>query len=400
MAGYPVAAVTHGPKHHSFGYYDKCPWDVSGRYLLALEAPFCDRSPEADEAAVLGVVDLENDRRFLPFAETRAWNWQQGTMLHWLRAPLAFSPIDAGGPDTHLAIFNERDGDHFISIICDGLSGREVRRLPLPIYALAPDGRQAVTINFSRLHHQRRGYGYAGVPDRWEQAGEPDDDGIYWLDTETGDHRLVITIAQLANMRRKPGMDGAIHRFNHLQFNPDGSRFVFLHRWKQPGAPGAGLTRLCAADPDGSNLAILADEERVSHFDWRDPRHVLAWARYGGEEHFFLYEDPSGEAKVVGPEAMPRDGHCSYSPDPARRWILNDTYPDAEQRRGLYLYDTRTGERIDVGRFYSPPELKDDYRVDLHPRWSRDGRQVCFDSAHEGSRQLYVADVAAAGGDL
>ena len=30
---------------------------------------------------------------------------------------------------------------------------------------------------------------------------------------------------------------------------------------------------------------------------------------------------------------------------------------------------------------------------DLHPRWSRDGRWVLFDSIHEGTRQLYAVDV-------
>jgi hypothetical protein len=29
----PVRAVTSGPWHHSFGYYDKTPWDSTGRYL-------------------------------------------------------------------------------------------------------------------------------------------------------------------------------------------------------------------------------------------------------------------------------------------------------------------------------------------------------------------------------
>src|SRR5438045_1609000 len=80
----PVRAVTRGPGHHSFGYYDKTPWDVSGRYLLASRAPFCHRSPRADEPATLGLVDLHDGDRFLPFAETLAWNWQQGCMLQWL----------------------------------------------------------------------------------------------------------------------------------------------------------------------------------------------------------------------------------------------------------------------------------------------------------------------------
>ena len=96
--GARVRAVTALPGHHSFGYYDKCPWDVSGRYLLALRAPFCDRSPEAEDVATLGLVDLHEGDRFRPFAETRAWNWQQGCMLHWLRAPFGASPAGAVPP--------------------------------------------------------------------------------------------------------------------------------------------------------------------------------------------------------------------------------------------------------------------------------------------------------------
>ena len=382
------------PGHHTAGYYDKTPWDLTGRYLLALRAPFCDRAPEADDVATLGVVDLWEGDRFRPFAETRAWNWQQGCMLHWLRAPLAHSSAEVPAEERHLVVYNDREGERFIAVVADALSGKVVRRLPLPVYGLSPDGRQAVSLNFSRLHRERPGYGYAGVPDRWGDVLEPEDDGIWWMDTESGEHRLVVPTALLARMARKPSMEGAVHRFNHLQWGPGGRRFAFLHRWRPAGgAPRGHLTRLCTAAPDGSGLAILADEERVSHYDWRDGTHVLAWARYRGQEAFFLYEDPSGEAEVVGAEAMPRDGHCSYSPDGERRWIANDTYPDAEQHRTLYVYDTRTNQRTDLGRFFSPPELANDFRVDLHPRWNRDGTALCFDSAHEGSRQLYVAEV-------
>jgi hypothetical protein len=379
--------------------------------VLALEAPFSDRAPEADDVAVLGVVDLEDGGRFRPFAETRAWNWQQGCMLHWLRAPLAASPVPSVGDEAsaRLVIYNDRDGDRFVSVVCDALTGRVVRRLPLPVYGLSPDGRQAVTLNFSRLHHQRPGYGYAGVPDPWERVYEPEDDGIFWMDLDTGEHRLIVSTAQMAQTRRKPNMEGAVHRFNHLQWNADGTRFAFLHRWKPPGLARGGYTRLCTASPPGAGtattsrphqVAILADEDLVSHYDWRDAAHILAWARCGGVDGFFLIEDPTGAAEPVGPDVMPRDGHCSYAPPPAgagfaaRRWVLNDTYPDAEQQRTLYLYDADQDRRIDLGRFFSPPDLPHECRVDLHPRWSRDGRQVCFDSAHEGSRQLYVVDVA------
>ena len=41
----PVQRVTEGPKHHFFGYFDKFPWDKSGRYLLSQEIPFTARQP-------------------------------------------------------------------------------------------------------------------------------------------------------------------------------------------------------------------------------------------------------------------------------------------------------------------------------------------------------------------
>ena len=88
------------------------------------------------------------------------------------------------------------------------------------------------------------------------------------------------------------------------------------------------------------------------------------------------------------------DGHCSFSPD--RKWILTDTYPDKEEsKRTLILYNVEEGRRVDIGRFYAPPEIWGDIRCDLHPRWDRDGKSVTIDSAHEGHRQIYMLDVSA-----
>src|SRR3954447_24198204 len=71
----PARAVTRGPKHHWFGYYDKTPWDLTGRYLLANENDFCDRQPEPGEQITVGMVDLKDGDRFVPLAKTAAWCW-------------------------------------------------------------------------------------------------------------------------------------------------------------------------------------------------------------------------------------------------------------------------------------------------------------------------------------
>ena len=375
----PVSQVTPGPKHHFFGYYDKFPWDATGRYFLALEVDFIDRPPTPGDVAAVGMVDLESGE-WGPLDETPAWYWQQGTMLQWL-----------GSAPDRLVIYNSRQEDRYVSIIRDVHSG-ETRVLPRPIYAVSPDGRSAVCVNFSRIHRCRPGYGYVGVPDPWEIECHPGEDGIYWMDLETGEDRLIITLDQIVGVKHDPTMDGVQNWFNHLQFNTDGSRFLFLHRWRREGR--SHYTRLLTANPDGSDICCVSDHETVSHFDWRDETHILAWARrFGVGDYFFLFTDRSDEAKIVGKDAMPVDGHCSYSPN--REWILNDMYPDRERsERALYLFQPSDNRRVELGRFYSPPELSGEIRCDLHPRWDRDGTQVCFDSAHEGQRQIYRIDVS------
>jgi hypothetical protein len=416
----PLRAITRLPKHHYFGYYDKTCWDGSGRYVVCLESDFLDRPQVADDVATIGVVDLQDGDRFRPIGQTRAWNWQQGAMLHWLPVPhatghVARSLADAGRTAaTPHVIHNDRldpgeaperpsprgweayDGRaaRYVAIVRDAATGTVVRTLPCPIYALSRDGRQAVTPSFSRLQHQRPGYGYAGVPDPWEHVPEPEDDGIYWMDTLTGEHRLIISIAQIARLDRDERFDGKIHRFNHLQFSPDDSRFVFLHRW-QTHVGGDRFHRMITARPDGTEVAVVASHGMVSHFDWRDAGHILAWAfnRRTGDRYLIFRDRAADQVEVLGEGLLTEDGHCSFSPDGT--WLLTDTYPRREPYRRLILFDLLAGKRIDVGQFYSPPEVTGELRCDLHPRWSRDGAQVCFDSVHEGHRQLYVADVSA-----
>ena len=373
--------VTRGPRQHFFGYYDKFPWDATGRYMLALETNFMDRPPRAEDKAVIGLIDLRGGNRFTPLDETFAWCWQQGAMLQWL-----------GTAPERLIVYNQRvDGCH-VSIVRDVESG-QTRTLPLPVYAVSRDGRSAVCVNYARIARTRPGYGYAGLDDPFENEGAPAGDGVWLMDMQSGAHRLVISIEQMARTRPLPSMAGAKHRIKHLQFNPDGTRFLFLHRWQAPGAPGF-LTRMYTAGPDGSDIHYISGDEMVSHFDWKSPTEILAWARYPGTEaRYRVYTDGSEKSEVLGEGVLTVDGHCSYSPN--GRWLLTDTYPDAERMRTLILYRLADGRRIDLGRFFAPQELDGEIRCDLHPRWSRDGRQVCIDSVHEGSRQMYVLDVAA-----
>ena len=380
-ANVPVRAITQGPKSHWFGYYDKFQFDVSGRYVLGMEVDFHDRKPAPDDVIKLGMVDLENEDRWTEFGQSRAWCWQQGCMLQWL----------PGAKDR--VIYNDRQGDHYVSIIQNPFTG-EKHILPRPVYTVSADGKLAVGANFARIDDTRPGYGYKGVIDPGADDLHPANDGIYVLDLETGESRLLFSYDQIAVIPQEQSAEGK-HWFNHLLFNTDGSRFIFLHRvHRQPGNKGGWLTRMFTANPDGTGLHCAADHGMVSHFIWRNPKQILAWSNEPETKtHFYLYDDIADHAQIIGDEILARDGHCTYSPD--GEWILTDTYPDKDRMQAQMLFRPSDSKLVVLGRFYLPPEHKGEFRCDLHARWGRDGKYVCIDSMHEGDkRQMHLLDVS------
>ena len=411
----PIRRLGAGPAHHFFGYYNKTVWDPSGRYLLAQRVPVMDAVLTPDLVAEVGFFDLQAGDRFHVLDRTRAWNWQMGSQLQWLERRGRLQAIYNCRTET-------RDGicPGFGSVVCDAESG-EKRTLPLPVYVVAPDGRFALCVSYRRLYitHETIGYPEDEPPASMPLA--PADDGIHYLDIERGESRLVVSYADLRNFHSVPSMDKAIHWVSHIEIDPTSSRFLFLHRWtERVKDETCFLHRLITVNPDGSDMRLLEDsdhplpqlaadfdpnavgtydyeksEYQISHPLWCAPGRIVVWGPHAGSIHYHLYTDAQGGAvEVIGRGLLTENGHMSFSPvNP--RWMLSDTYPDpTTNERILFLYDMRTGMRHDIGSFYADPQLKKENRCDLHPRWSRDGKQVCIDSVHELERQMYLIDVS------
>lgn len=378
-----VKRITNPPGFHWFGYYDKLQFDPTGRFLLGQRVNFEHRSPRAEDEIVIGVIDTREANQWRTIGSTRAWNWQQGAMLQWLP-----------GSATRI-LWNDRHGNQFVCRIFDLATGK-TETIPAPVYTLSPDGRSAIAPDFRRLNDCRPGYGYAGIPDPNASHPAPDSAGIWRIDLRSGKQRLLIPFSEaVAIAPREPYSAGAKHWFNHLLYSPDGSRFIFLHRWRGQ-KEGAGFsTRMFTAGANGKDLFILDPHGRTSHFIWRDPRHVLAWAGHPMRptDRFYLHQDRTNQVEIVGENIMTVNGHCSYLP--GNRWILNDTYPDRNRLQHLYLFEVATSRRVPLASLLSPKEYTGEWRTDLHPRFSPDGRKVCIDSTHEGlGRQLYLLDIS------
>ncbi|MCI2395021.1 hypothetical protein [Aliiroseovarius sediminis] len=416
----PIRAVGDGRKHSFFGYYNKSNFSADDRRLLGNRVDMFTGDLTGTETAEVGYFDLADGDRFHKLGETTTWNWQMGCQAQWRggRNQVIFN-TRASGESGGENVFPD-----FRSTLIDVETGK-ARELPLPIYVMAPNGDFALTVNYSRfmVTHRTIGYPATGQEPALELA--PKDDGIFRMEIDSGDARLIVSLDDLRNFDPLPSMDKAIHWVTHLEVNPSGSRFLFIHRWtERVEDETCFLHRLFTMNGDGSGLRLLectdhplpqlADdfdinavgtfdyeksEYQISHPMWKSDTEVIVWGPHEGEIHYHLYDDTTGTAQVVGRGVLDENGHMTYSTD--GRWILSDTYPDADtDERILFLFDTETGTRHDLGSFYTPPDLGKHNRCDLHPRWNRANTAVCMDSVHEGRRQMYLVDVTALTGPV
>jgi len=181
-------------------------------------------------------------------------------MLQWL------------GPDfKDRIIYNDMINGNYVSIIYNVFTA-EKRVLDLPVYTVSSEGKYALSLNFSRLQRMRPGYGYSLLPDRTEGEFYPEDDGIYILDIEKNESNLIISLQDIVNCSWEENFKGLEHRINHLDFNPEGSRFSFIHRYKYKGETHS---RLFTADINGDDIYCLADDKMVSHTCWKNNRELL-----------------------------------------------------------------------------------------------------------------------------
>ncbi len=387
-----VKQITDAPGYHWFAYYDKLQCDPSGRYVLSMQTSFEHRSPLPEDTIIIGIVDLKNNCKWIELGSSRAWGWQQGCQLQFIPG------------SKNEVLWNDREGDKFVCRIVNIETG-ERRTIPMPIYAVSPNGEWAVTTDYRRVNDTRPGYGYAGIPDPYANELAPDSSGIWKVDLKTGEAKLLISIAQVARMANSYDTEtkDAKHWFNHLLVNPDGTRFIFLHRWRYPDAErtakylevGGWGTRMLTASMDGSDIRIIDPYNYTSHFIWKDKNHILAWTELPEQgEGFFLFKDSViPEITHIGKGVMTRNGHCTYLPHNTD-WIVNDTYPDENQLQSVYIYHEPTNKRYPLAELYSPELYAGEWRCDTHPRTTPDGKAVIVDSPNYNGRQLYMLSIS------
>jgi hypothetical protein len=381
-------AITSGPKEHLFAsYYAINAWSADGRYATVLETEIKSGLPTENDPAVLGVVDARENNRFVPLTETRCWNFQEATMAHWLGT----------APQTQF-IFNDRVDGKFVSVVYD-MAAKTRRVIGPPVSAVSADGKWAVSINYARLRLTRPDYGYGGNGQD-ARAGTvwPEDDGLWLVNLETGEAKLIVSIASVRDRMPQVKDPKALAYFCHTVFSRDGSRIFWLARTVE-NLEGQKVVRKWettsfVCDRDGGNVVrCFPDGWGGSHFNWLPDGRMVVTAKWKDAFWSHVLFSPGKEDHVrLGGGLLDFDGHCVYSDD--GKWMSTDSYWDKFGDRKLAVMRASDQAILPLGTFFVPEIYREQYsRCDLHARWRPDGKMLGFNSVHEGTRQVYVIDV-------
>jgi Tol biopolymer transport system component len=184
----------------------------------------------------------------------------------------------------------------------------------------------------------------------------------------------------------------------HSKFNPQGTRIMQVFRGR-PAGRGMNKPMLFTFNSDGSDIKLAIRWQQWApgghHPNWHpDGEHLIMNLKPDGKTMRFCQFRYDGSEFTVLSEKRLGSGHPSVTPD--GRHLVTDAYPGERvalenQEVPIRLVDLEADEERNICTIYTLGKGKGVLRLDPHPAWSRDYKQVCFNGAPEGKRQVFVA---------
>lgn len=410
-----------------FGYYNYSPIDSSGTRLICNRGNSEKWIINSESKILIGFYDL-NTGEWNEVGETRAWNWQQGSLAHWL----------PGVGNENKLIFNIERNGHLASKIVDVVTG-DSRFIDFPIYAIMPSGKKSIAIDLERSYWCRA-YHYECVANSEKDGRVLSGDGIFEVNLETNSWRVIIPIQEVINADYHPEFDFYKHWVEHIMISPSGQKIAFLHRFSSIRDVNHYFTRLFVANSDGSCLELVHGwlDYEWSHFGWKDDESFIVYTydygtkllnhpnannknvvnlsknlsmkvllinrlrsltpqwiltiRRNKKQYYQLYEKNETYylKKVIHLPFSFIDGHPSFAQK--GDVVITDTYPDSSKWRHLVAYCPRTGIGVELARF-KEAHLLGNAACDLHPKVIEDGNRIVLDTTYQGKHSMIVLSV-------
>lgn len=409
----PVMQVTPEDGFYLHTFYDVCPWSPSGKLLALTRFPYQGKKPQWGDMAEVCIIDLE-EQKIKPVYQTKAWSFQLGANVQW------------GNDSDRYLYTNDIINGQPVCVRID-LQDHSIKAYAGPKYDIAPDEKSVISPNLLNMNiHQ---YGYA-VPDGPTGAPVPftysdmTKEGLWKTDLVKNEKKLLVTLQQFFDTAQdKERYENSTGYLFHCKFNRQNTRILQVFR-AQKNNKGRNAS-LFSMDTDGSRLQQCLTAEKWNHIarlggsgnhpNWHpDGEHVImncvpVWLGYT-DMLFCSFRFDGADFKVLS-EKHPGSGHPSV--DASGKYLVADAYPkqsyvqSVEGEVAIRLLNLHTDNEMlictvpnDVGggvkqsRPDSTISGGSQYKLDPHPAWNRNYKQVCFNGAPGGRRQVFIANLS------
>ena len=379
VCAYPIQKISYKNEESFFGYYDKSPMNDNGNHIIFHSSSFPSiTNPNSGNILNINLFDIKSNS-FHHIGETSAWNWQQGSRLQWL--------------DNNRFVFNdfEQNKKKYTSKIYNVKDQVFENDLDFPINDIFGDF--SISLNYDRLALLTPDYGYFAVPVKdYNKLPPLNKDGIYKTLISKNETKILYNFEDIIKIHYQATMEQAQHLVNHTMISPNGSRFIFIHRWFDKGVKYHGLL---LANSDGNSIKCLIDNVMISHFTWYGNEKIIGYIEVEGKAGYYQIDVNTNKISPVNIKGIESvgDGH----PSVYRQQMVFDSYPDKSRMKDLYLFNLTSKKLEKAGEFLEPIKYYEDTRCDLHPCWNYKGDKLFINSAHEGQRFLYQIDLTQKG---
>jgi hypothetical protein len=362
--------------HIFFGYYDTSPFNANNNILLATKTNIKLASPHNGAEPVLELGYYKN-KKFMSIGQTHCWNWQQGCRYQWLN------------DSQNIIIYNDYRKNDFCSVIYSLDLDKELNILPCPVYSVDKINKTALSLDFTRLHIFRRGYGYSNKKITTPTVKTPKKEGVWALNLATKAKNLILTYEQIISCSHRSDFSESYHYLNHLCYSPRGGAFLFFHLWQKDG--GRRHCRLMVANRDGTELACYAEHIRASHYCWvSETEVILTGLNEDNKLEYISIDIKTNKYKTLAKGLLNQDGHPSFIKGSK---IITDTYPNRYGFQRLTCVDYEKNTQNQLSKFYIPSQFCGEVRCDLHPRLNYAKDEACVDIIYKNRRAMRVLPV-------
>lgn len=354
-----------GRSHYFVGYYDIDPISQDSKYLLCHKISDRYTKHTEPEKGVIGLFEIQTGE-FIEVSKTRALNWQLGSRVQWL--------------SENTIIYNDIINGKQCSIIYNVKNKAIEKKHHRPFWAVSPNKKYAVSLNFSSLSKNRPGYGYKG------ESPDYNKEVVTVFDIANGDVMYQTDIKSLLSELNFHCPEGIVPYFNHVTWSPCSNKFITLFLFENE-ATRKRFSYPVLVDCKTNSVSLFHSEGLFSHHVWISPKSLLAFLKLDGFNTFAIWSQNKGWENTH--TNMPKlDGHPSVGLSDGA--IVVDSYPDRFGRMKLYLGSLKVMELKKIGTFINGKEFVGALRCDLHPRVSIKDKYVICDIPNGELRKILL----------